>query len=290
MLNHEGQESGSASGSRMFQTRACFTFIRQSELLRHSAVFGAFSVEFDIDELRRLGACPVLYLPQPVGGLASGFDRFATHLVHQIRDTTILLKEMQNLEDQLKSPEVQKVRYLTMVESSGEQHKLHIDSLSFILRYLKGNKGSLRSMAYFIDSTANLFYHADSARPTVYTKGPDLAYYQQMEWRLFSGPLTPWGAIDRELTNSERRAICKLSPFFSSMLQCPDDSQIPLIQGTRIIDRAFGKALVSIIRRIWAPDVMADQVLPLVPDAKIEVATLEYRRVLDLRKALKSRP
>ena len=49
----------------IFQKRACFTELAPSELEAHSKKFGAFALEFEIENLRLLGATPVFYLPSP---------------------------------------------------------------------------------------------------------------------------------------------------------------------------------------------------------------------------------
>ena len=78
-------------GSFVHQTRACFTYLRTSELKRHSAVFGSYSVEFDVGALRSVGAIPVVYMPQPVNPNTPGsYDYFANNLVHQLRDAVII--------------------------------------------------------------------------------------------------------------------------------------------------------------------------------------------------------
>src|SRR4051812_20832995 len=53
-------------GSYLFQKRACFTHIRHGEILNHASVFGAFALSFDVEQLRSLGAVPVIYMPQPM--------------------------------------------------------------------------------------------------------------------------------------------------------------------------------------------------------------------------------
>jgi hypothetical protein len=50
------------------QQRLCFTELQRSELPEHGKRFGPFSLQFSINTLRRLGALPVIYLPQNVKG------------------------------------------------------------------------------------------------------------------------------------------------------------------------------------------------------------------------------
>jgi hypothetical protein len=50
------------------QQRLCFTELARGELTEHGKRFGPFSLQFSINTLRRLGALPVIYLPQNVKG------------------------------------------------------------------------------------------------------------------------------------------------------------------------------------------------------------------------------
>jgi hypothetical protein len=50
------------------QHRICFTELSRDEIAQHGLKFGPFSLEFDIDTLRRVGALPVIYMPQHLQG------------------------------------------------------------------------------------------------------------------------------------------------------------------------------------------------------------------------------
>ena len=49
------------------QCRICFTEIPASDLPAHSERFGPFALAYDLDDLRRIGALPVHYVPLPQG-------------------------------------------------------------------------------------------------------------------------------------------------------------------------------------------------------------------------------
>jgi hypothetical protein len=46
-------------GTFVDQLRCCFTLLDETELVDHAAVFGAFSVEFEVSDLRSMGAFPL---------------------------------------------------------------------------------------------------------------------------------------------------------------------------------------------------------------------------------------
>jgi hypothetical protein len=56
----------------ILQKRVCFTELSPKELPGHTEKFGHFSLEFEIDTVRRLGAMPVFYVPQPASEVTDG--------------------------------------------------------------------------------------------------------------------------------------------------------------------------------------------------------------------------
>lgn len=58
-------DGGRAQPVEVFQKRACFTELAPTELSGHASLFGPFTIEFEIETLRLLGAIPVFYLPSP---------------------------------------------------------------------------------------------------------------------------------------------------------------------------------------------------------------------------------
>jgi hypothetical protein len=56
----------------VLQKRVCFTELSLSELPGHAEKFGHFALEFETETLRRLGAMPVFYVPQPISTMTDG--------------------------------------------------------------------------------------------------------------------------------------------------------------------------------------------------------------------------
>jgi hypothetical protein len=56
----------------VLQKRVCFTELSPGELSGHAEKFGRFALEFEIDTVRRLGAMPVFYVPQPTSESGDG--------------------------------------------------------------------------------------------------------------------------------------------------------------------------------------------------------------------------
>jgi hypothetical protein len=83
------QERGTAAA----QTRLCLTVLHETEIARHVEEFGPFAFEWDTDAARRLGAMPVIYIPQPVGhGKSRYFDELGLHVIEHLSDIQQVLK------------------------------------------------------------------------------------------------------------------------------------------------------------------------------------------------------
>ena len=61
---HTPVSLGTPSPTRILQRRICFTELSPQELREHSTRFGPFALEFETTALRRIGALPVIYMPQ----------------------------------------------------------------------------------------------------------------------------------------------------------------------------------------------------------------------------------
>ena len=55
---------GNTRSTIVRQNRISFTELSSGEIGEHGEKFGPFSLEFEIETLRRLGALPVIYMPQ----------------------------------------------------------------------------------------------------------------------------------------------------------------------------------------------------------------------------------
>jgi len=280
------EEIADQDGSEAFQKRVCFTYVREAELVKHCALFGAFALEFDIVTLRQLGAMPVMYLPQPVG-TSDGhrFDHFANNVVHQIRDVATLLEEIADVENLIRDSLSKGEQ--TLIYSNGDKIGIELDikSIEFLLEFLKGKKGSYRNLVGYVNSLASLIYHVDSSRLSCYFRGVDLEYYKQMEWRIISGLRTDLVEIDRELSNEEVCRLMKLAPLFRKPMQTRDGRLTAFAKLSRAITRVDGKHILELARCVWVPDVIKANVESVFEKAalNVSVSTIPYALVLQIR-------
>ena len=84
----------------VIQKRVCFTELGPLELPQHAEKFGHFALEFEIDAVRRLGAVPVFYVPQPTGEAAVDGSAVGTALLAIAMDSHVVIQRMACL-DQL---------------------------------------------------------------------------------------------------------------------------------------------------------------------------------------------
>lgn len=249
-------------GTAINQARACFTFLSPDELNDHAARFGAFTLEFDVDTLRAMGAFPVVYVPQPVRerSAARPLSLVGNSLVHQLRDISVLLHELIDLEEQSRcaiDPHAP-----IALEIKGQRGYLNFQGIQLLLEYLLGDKGSFRTLLNYTELLANMFYHADSARPDQYVFDNDLSYYSQREWRIVSGFLETDMCSDRELAAPEIAELQRISPSFRSLIELRSGAQVSRANACRILESCCGVPFWTIVRRFHIPDVVYDQIGP----------------------------
>src|SRR4029453_6951703 len=66
-----GNDGSTADSFTAVQRRICFTELEPEALEGHSQVFGPFALAYRIEDLRRIGALPVSYIPLESGGYLS---------------------------------------------------------------------------------------------------------------------------------------------------------------------------------------------------------------------------
>jgi hypothetical protein len=273
-------------GSFVHQKRICFTFVDCSEILRHAATFGSFSLEFDISTIRALGGMPVVYIPRPTSSEAiTGFDFFFNNLVHQIRDVQTLLQELENINIAVSQANAQK---LSQLEIPG-QTPIDVSAVEFILRYLKGNKGDFKSMRGYLVGMSNVFYHADSARLGEYFLEMDLAYYRQMEWRIIAGLKYLTTSLDEALNDNDVIRLTGLDPFFSKLELTPQGKEVPKTALIRKASNFNGAPILECAKAVWVPDVAETMVREMFRKKGIrkEIRGLAYSKIMQVRASSK---
>ena len=92
---------GTPSPIQVLQRRICFTELSPRELSGHSTRFGPFALEFDTTTLRRIGALPVIYMPQALSSQdhLAMLGPFVVGHLDQIRDSLRKLNDLDQLDN-----------------------------------------------------------------------------------------------------------------------------------------------------------------------------------------------
>ena len=196
-------------GSVIDQLRCCFTFLNDDELVHHSAIFGAYAVEFEVETLREMGAFPVVYIPQPLRDERRGHREVSiigNQLVHQLRDVAVLLEELIDLQNAFeRNPTLSNTE--VEVRTSRKIGTMKFSAIDLIVDHLLGSKVSFLNLLNSIQYMTNLFYSADSTRPEMVSLEHDVHYYLQREWRIVAGLMESHTEVDSPLTTAEIRSL-----------------------------------------------------------------------------------
>ena len=216
-----GVSLGIESPIRIFQQRISFTQLTEQELYEHSKQFGPFALEFEVAELRRAGALPVIYMPQPL----SAEDHLAligvTIVVQleQVRHTLGTLRVLNDLGSQafLKDQGAETIAEdcivtLNNTDSSRgtvQQFQIPWQTIKNILDYINFETASFDAMGTAISLSQSLFYPTDDEH-----QGQELGYYKQREWRITAGYNVNGVPRGRELQNEEKERLIKTNESF----------------------------------------------------------------------------
>ncbi|WP_213957100.1 hypothetical protein [Variovorax sp. dw_954] len=271
-------------GSFIWQLRCCFTLLQENELIKHSAKFGCFSFQFEVEALRALGAYPVFYIPRPTGkDFEWSISSFGINLVHQIRDMVTLLRNLLDLQQMVQAVEDKNA----MVRFHGDAPgKMTVGDLEMILGHLGAPSEGFQNLYDYGQALTNLFYHADSARQGNLGAAPDLNYYSQREWRVISGFVAHGKLADRELNGDEIQRLEELFPMLGAGIELPNGRNVSRAQISRLLIDSSNRPWWTRIRRIFVPDLAYGEVAQelktrAIPEHLLEA--VDYREILNFR-------
>jgi hypothetical protein len=252
------------SGLAAAQTRLCLTEIHPSELPAHAKSFGPFSLEIDMDIGRKLGAMPVIYIPQPTEhGPSKHFDGFGFKTIQRLAEIQSLLEFMALLEAQSEDKstgnwKVQRFKDSPVAEIGASQ----LRNLMLNLR----DDASFSQLAATLRGLASLYYPVDNP----YELAPQLQYYRQREWRIVSDLVGSSGHNSRKLDDAEAKEVAASNPaFFSKVIEWTDGFH-PRLDLCRLL--MFPKeAWPRIVKRILVPEHLVAEVEKMPEVAELDV-------------------
>lgn len=250
---------------QFLQRRLSLTLLTEAELPAHRAKFGQFAIEFDPESGRRLGAVPVIYLPQPnENGEYQMLDAISATLLYRLREVFFVLSDLGTLERN-----VEQAGGTDLIEMSPSVHRdtrtVEVKPLRDILETLGANKQSFEDLAAACQVIFHLFYPTDKRRSEMDSMSLNMFYYQQREWRIISDIFVGADRRERILSDSEKSDLCARDSFFSEPIETTDPhTNRTLTQRRadlcRLLERVDGRLPCEFIRRIWAPPEVRSQV------------------------------
>lgn len=262
---HTPVNLGPPSPTRITQRRISFTELSPEELTEHSTRFGPFALEFDITELRRAGALPVIYIPQALpeqDDLSLIGPSFVSHL-NQIPHT---LEQLNNL-DQFRDPRYLKrlgakyvaedavINLRNADESRGTIQEFQVPwtAIRDFLEYIQFETAPFNAMLAVISIAEAMLYPTDDDH-----NDQDLGYYRQREWRISAYYDLNGRPHSRGLQDEEKDLLLEIDePFWSRDVHTSSpvrrvDEALALVQptSTELLDQAA---------RIIVPDTFFDQ-------------------------------
>jgi len=163
------------------QRRICFTELSPDELLRHAEEFGHFALEFDIDTLKRMGAMPVFYIPQPISEGGDGVTSLGSTLVVQSTDAMVLAMRFAGIQKMLaEAVDVNEGRFdCTFGFQNLKTFSLDVAETRKTLEAISYAITPAEMLEHSLSGLLSCFYPADNVKDN-----KALAYYRQREWRI----------------------------------------------------------------------------------------------------------
>jgi hypothetical protein len=262
------------------QQRLCFTELARSELSEHSKRFGPFSVQFSINTLRRLGALPVIYLPQTVKGDTSlssagaviaatmGDIKYTLNQLHQLSR----LKDLDYIRtlpgaETATSVSADCVMNLENRDETGNvvaTYQIPLRRILDFLDYVGFRNAPFELMVGILSLTQNLFYPTDDER-----HDDQLAYYRQREWRITAGMRVGGVQHGHLATDADKKRLLEIDPKFWSKEETDKDGTFRRVDQAYVIDTFDGAPIAEVIERLIVPAECGSEAADLFGD-KVE--------------------
>jgi hypothetical protein len=272
---------GTPSPIQILQRRVCFTELSQHELSGHSTRFGPFALEFETNALRRVGALPVIYMPQALSEkdhLALLGPFVAGHL-GQIRGTLEKLNLLANLDNpayvnNLGSntvPDDCMINLRNGDEARGTVQEFQIpwNVLRDLLSFIGFETAPFNAMIGATSIAQALFYPTDDDH-----HDEELGYYRQREWRITADYYVNGSPRGRSLEDEEKKLLLALDASFWGANTDPSKS-ISRVDEALTLVQPTPTELLEMITRIIVPDNFFDQAHQIFGDHVAAVSWLE---------------
>ena len=265
---------GPPSPIQVLQQRICFTELSPQELGEHSTRFGPFALEFETGALRRMGALPVMYIPQalsPKDHLAL-LGPFVVGHIAQILHSLQKLNEFNQLDNleywQARNPEAQSIADDCLVtlrngdESRGvvQEFEVPLKTIRGVLNYLSFETAPFDMMIGAISIAQSMFYPTDDDH-----KKQELGYYRQREWRITAGYSVNGSPRSRSLQDEEKELLLGLDASFWGR-EIHRSRQVRRVDEALALVQPAPDELIGAVRRLIVPTDFANDASDIFGD------------------------
>lgn len=250
--------------TRIRQKRISFTELARNELRGHGEKFGPFALEFKIDVLRRMGALPVIYMPQGSKELGN-LTNLGAMIVAQLGDVKYAINQLHSLSQitdpqyimkNLAPPDATHVAedFTIQLQNINDQKEImHSNTVPAkyvrdTINYIGFQNAPFDLMVGVLSLVQTLFYPTDDE-----LHDDPLSYYRQREWRIAGGLLFNGVAHGRPLLNSEKKLLLGIDSKFWSKQVSDNEGAFKRIDETVIIDRFEGRPIIEFLSAIVVP-------------------------------------
>lgn len=202
-----------------------FTFLEDHELKKHSNQFGNFSLEFKPQTLRKLGAMPVFYIPNPKQ-YHNTSETLGSSILCRLSEIPIILKTC-------------KTEYgFKKIIHSNPKYEVDIDHHINVIHRL-----------------ASLFYPTERN-----IDDKSLNYYSQKEWRIIGSIIMNGNEITKKLSDEQKKTIVDIDPdFFNKKLENRNGKMVKRIDICQLYKDFENKPFIEYARRIIVPERAIDE-------------------------------
>ena len=279
---HTPVSLGTPSPIQILQRRICFTELSPQELSEHSTRFGPFALEFETSALRRVGALPVIYMPQALSEQdhLALLGPFVVGHLDEIRSTLDLLNQISQLDNpvyvqSLGANSVADDCMVTLTnpdESGGTVQEFQVPWMAIgnILSFIGFRRAPFDAMMGATSIAQALVYPTDDNH-----HDHELGYYRQREWRITADYYVNGSPRGRSLQDEEKELLLELDESFWGGNAHPS-KPIPRKDNALALVQPTPGELLDKVTRIIVPDNFSDRAGQIFGDCVTAVSQLGH--------------
>ncbi len=246
----------------VYQTRLCFTCISKEQISDHSEKFGSITLEFDLEDLKSMGAMPNFYFPSAI----NESDSLNLGVLYMAR----LLEIQEFLSEIVQLKELGNKPFFSLLTLEDKETNITNIQLKTLITYLEKNKVPIEQLLYSIRTLASILY------PTENLEYNDINnYYEQREWRIFTGLIHKGKEICKKLTDVQKLKIIEIDPVFFTKEEDYPSGRKQKIELCQLLSEHKNKHIFLYVKKIYTTKMLLPEVLKLVAHLSIPVESYE---------------